>query len=108
MNAVTNGERTKQILHELGFPPYKNGYRRLCTALPYFVQDPEQSLMKELYPQLARESLCSVASIEASIRRAIQWAWEHGDRAAWENYFPGITKAPTNQVFLATIAEYLV
>ena len=107
MNTVTIEEQTKRILHELGFPLYKSGYRRLCIGLPYFVEDPEQSLAKELYPRNAEETGCTVLSVEASIRRAIQAAWELGDQAAWQKYFPGITKAPSNQVFIGTIAEYL-
>lgn len=107
MNTATIEERTKQILQELIFPLYKSGYRRLCVALPYFMQDPEQSFTKELYPHIAEETGTTACSVEASIRRVIQAAWDHGDRAAWQKYFPGIRKAPTNQVFIGTIAEYL-
>lgn len=107
MNTVTIEERTKQILHELSFPLYMSGYRRLCVALPYFAQDPEQSLAKELYPRIAEETGCTALSVEASIRRVILAAWEHGDRAKWQKYFPGLTKAPSNHVFIGTIADYL-
>ena len=107
MNTATIEERKKQILHELGFPLYMSGYRRLCVALPYFAQDPEPSLAKELYPRIAEETGCTALSVEASIRRAIQAAWELGDQAAWQKCFSGLTKAPSNHVFIGTIAEYL-
>jgi len=107
MTTAISEEHARQLLQKLSFPVYKSGYRRLCMALPFFAEDPEQSLVKELYPRIARETGCSIGSIEASIRRAIQTAWERGDRAVWQTYFPGITKAPTNQVFIATMAEYI-
>ena len=108
MYTVSFEEPIKQIFREIGFPVYKSGYRKLCAAVPVFALDPEQSLHKELYPRLARDFCCSPASVEASIRRVIQWTWEHGNRDAWQKYFPGITRAPTNQVFIATIAECLM
>jgi len=107
MNTATTEEKTKQILQELGFPLHKSGYRKLCIGLPLFKEDPEQSLLKELYPRIAKQMLCSAGAVEASIRRVILLAWETGDRAVWERYFPGLHKAPSNQVFIATIAEYI-
>ena len=107
MHTITIEEKVKQLLYDLSVAPYHRGYRRLCLALPYFARDPEQSLAKELYPHIAAETGTTPCSVEASIRRAILHAWNHGDRAVWQTYFPGITKAPSNQVFIATVAEYL-
>lgn len=104
----TNPESVRQALHELGFPVHHGGYRRLCAAIPRYAQDPEQSLTKELYPDVARELGCTnPCDVESSIRRAILTAWDQGDRDVWIQYFPRCRKAPTNLVFIATLAEYL-
>ena len=107
MHTLSMEERSKLLLRTLGFAPYHSGYRRLCLGLPYFAQDPEQGLFKELYLRIAAETGTSIYSVEASIRRAVLYAWEHSDRAVWEQYFPGIPKAPSNQILIATLAEYL-
>jgi hypothetical protein len=44
-------------------------------------------------------------AVEFAIRKTILSAWENRDPEKWEVYFPGITKAPTNKQFVATLAQ---
>lgn len=104
IETITHQEKTRQILRELQFPTHHCGYRQLCAAIPMYAENPEISMTKELYPQLARRF---EHDAESSIRRAILCAWENGSQEAWEKYFPGITKAPSNLVFISTIAEQI-
>lgn len=106
MTDTVKPEQIRSILHELSVPIHQGGYRKLCLAIPCFAADPEQGLIKGVYPFVSQELGCT-GSVEASIRRTIRHAWDHGNRAAWGKYFPDQQKAPSNLVFIATLAEYL-
>ena len=98
----------KDILHKLGIPVHRVGYKHLCIAIPHFAEDDMQSLTKELYPYIA-ESLGSSDwhTIEHSIRVVILDAWERRDSEIWENYFPNSRRSPSNNLFIATLAELI-
>lgn len=95
-------------LHLLRFASYLDGYRQLCVGIPLFHEDPQQNLSKELYPAIAR--ICGYKTekcVEHSIRKAIQNAWKRRTPGAWEQFFPNITRCPSNKAFLARMAELL-
>ena len=101
-------ERTRQLLAELNFPVHYLGYKVLCEAIPLYAEDDMQSLTKELYPTLAKIFQFSCAhAVERPIRYAISFAWEHRNSEIWEHYFPNLQKAPSNMVFIATLAEWI-
>lgn len=104
---IQKQELTRRLLRQLGIPIQQGGYRKLCVAIPRYAEDPEQSMSKDLYPYVAKILGCD-GDVESSIRRSILTAWKQGSAQAWQNYFPGITKAPSNRVFIATLAEYLL
>ena len=93
-------------LHSLNVPVYLSGYRCLCVAIPEFAQDISQSICNELYPAIGKElGYMDWRAVEFAIRRAILSAWEHRNPEAWEEYFPGVAKVPTNKHFIATLAQ---
>lgn len=93
-------------LRKLNVPVYLSGYRCLCVAIAVFEQDISQSMCNELYPAVAEElGYMDWRAVEFAIRRTILAAWEHRDEAVWNEYFPGMTKAPTNKQFIATLAQ---
>ena len=100
---------TEQVLfdlRELNIPMHLSGYRCLCVAISVFMQDISQSMCNELYPTVAKElGYMDWRAVEFAIRRTILSAWENRDPEKWEAYFPGITKAPTNKQFIATLAQ---
>lgn len=97
----------RYMFHKLGFSPRHTGYKMLIAAILLYIQNTSQSVTKELYPALAKQSqVYSSASIERSMRYAISEAWAHGPHRAWQQYFPQQTKAPSNSLFIATMAEY--
>ncbi len=107
MNHITPQEQTRQMLRRLGIPIHQSGYRKLSVAIPRYAENPEQSLSKELYPYVAAV-LGTDSDIESSLRRSILCAWTNGSPEAWQTYFPNLTRAPSNHVFIATLAEHLV
>lgn len=99
---------TSRILHELGIPVHRIGYKQLCIAIVSFAQNDSQSLTKELYPFIAyRYGYADWHPVEHSMRLAILHAWKNRDPAAWYRYFPGQSRMPSNKQFIATIAEFL-
>lgn len=100
-------KQLRYMFQKLGFSPHHTGYKMLITAILLYVQNTNQSITKELYPALAKQSrLYSSASIERSMRYAISEAWARGPQRAWQQYFPQQVKAPSNSLFIATMAEY--
>lgn len=96
------------MLRELSFAAHHDGYVQLCIGIPRYAQDTIQGMCKELYPYIAKElGLGDWHTVERSIRFAIMEAWNRGDNARWEKYFPKFQKAPTNKVFIATLADRL-
>ena len=99
---------TSYMLADLGIPPHRIGYKILCVAIPQFALDDSQSLTKELYPALAEYfGYTTWQPVEHAIREVISDAWEHGNRAGWELYFPSFDKAPSNKAFISALAKFL-
>lgn len=108
MNEASELVKIRKILHSLGFSSRHTGYKALCIAIPSYAHNNQQSTTKELYPALRKQfGYVNSITIERPIRYAISEAWEHGDPESWQRYFPGATKAPSNTVFIAALAEYL-
>lgn len=107
-SAAAHPNPASPILRSLGIPIHRIGYKHLCIAIPYYAEGNTHSLTKELYPYVAEHvSHMSWRSVEGDIRSVILDAWNRRDQAVWELYFPGSTKAPSNKLFIATLAEYI-
>ena len=99
-------EKVLSDLRRLNVPVYLSGYLCLCVAIHLFSLDISQSMCGELYPAVAKAlGYVDWRPVEFAIRRAILSAWEHRDPDIWNAYFPGLTKAPTNKQFIATLAQ---
>ncbi len=96
-------------LLRLGIPTKLRGYGYLRESILLMLQNPNQSITKELYPAVAK--LCNATSIqiERSIRSAITAAWEHKDHQIWQLYFPtdiSSSSRPTNATFICRLADH--
>lgn len=99
-------ERVLYDLKKLNVPMHLSGYRCLCVAIDLFARDISQSMCGELYPAVAKSlGYVDWRAVEFAIRRVIFWAWKYRDPEIWKAYFPGLTKAPTNKQFIATLAQ---
>lgn len=96
------------LLRELSIPVHRLGFKFLRVAILVYLQNEIQTFSKELYPAVMEYfHLSNWHVVENAIREAIADGWEHGNRTVWLKYFPGIAKAPSNAVFIATIAEHV-
>ncbi len=101
-------DQIRRMLHELGIPVHRIGYNVLCLAIHHYYLSERPSMTKELYPFLAKFfGFPNAHSVERPIRAVIHSAWDRRDPDAWAVYFPRQEKAPSNLVFIATLAEWL-
>lgn len=99
-------------LHRLGIPTDLDGHQILTLGLPLYLQDPDQTLSKELYPAIACAMGRGTAqTVERSIRQAVQAGWKHRNEQIWREYFPtnaaGIISCPNNKKFLTAMLVQL-
>ena len=98
------------LLH-LGFNMGRDRYRCVYNGILVKYNDPAASATKELYPTVARQCGGNPKQVEKAIRDAIKSAWKNGDEDYWKLFFfpgkDGILNCPTNEEFLAGIANYL-
>ena len=99
------------MLLNLNVPTKRKGFRCLEEALALYEQDPDQSVTKVLYPEVAKRVGGSKTSVERAIRGVIHSAWAHRDEKVWRLYFQptrdGTVPRPTNRAFIATLVECL-
>lgn len=97
-----------RMLHELGIPVHRVGYKYLILAIHSFGEDDGQSLTKGLYPNIALHfGYGDWHPVEHAIRLVILYAWENRLPGVWEQYFPCARRCPSNKLFIATMAEFL-
>lgn len=103
--------QTANMLLLLGISPKLRGYAYLREALILKAEKPDQSITKELYPEVAKRCDCAPMHVERSVRSAIAAAWENRDDQMWRLYFTpdatGIIPRPTNGAFISRLADCL-
>lgn len=97
------------VLLTLGISTKLRGYAYLREAILEMVNQPGQSVTKELYPAVGKICSATKTQVERSIRNAIEKAWENRDEALWRMYFQPsageLLSRPTNAVFITCIAD---
>jgi len=96
------------VLLSMGFSTKHNGFAYLREAILLMAKDPTLSVTKVLYPAVARMCNCHKENVERSMRTALDCAWERGNPALWNRYFPNAVQRPSNAVFISRIAEALL
>lgn len=100
-----------QLLLRLGFSTKLRGYPYTREAVLLLCENPDQSMTKELYPEVAVRCGTSPRQVEHCIRTAIEKAWQRQDPCLWLQYFPaspdGKVPKPSNAVFLTRLASSL-
>lgn len=98
-------------LLNLGFAASLKGYACLREAVLLMMEDPGQSITKELYPEVGKRTGGNRVQTEHAIRSAIAKTWEKRDPGVWDAYFPpkagGVSKCPTNKEFICRLADSL-
>lgn len=97
------------LLLKLNLRPKVAGYAYLAAGILRLVEQPGQSITKELYPSIASAYRTTVDAVERSMRTAINGGWKRMDVQIWEQFFPpddsGSIPRPTNAEFLSRLAE---
>lgn len=103
--------KIETVLRELGIRDHLTGYMYLCSAVRILLENQYAGRMftKILYPQIAKLHNTVPASVERSIRHAIETGWLHCDYKTQEKYFgnqidPDRAK-PTNVQFIVRVTN---
>lgn len=103
--------QASNLLLQLGVSTKLRGYVYLREALVLKANKPDQSITKELYPDVAKICGCGAIHVERSSRSAIAAAWENRDEQVWRTYFSsgrnGSVPRPTNGAFISRLADCL-
>jgi len=100
---------TREI-QRIGMSSGIKGFRYVRHAIYLMTQtEGYKSMMKEIYPEVARKFSTTPACVERDIRHAIEGAWTHGSMQRIDEVFGFSVDAdkgkPTNSAFIITIAE---
>ncbi len=99
-------------LMALGIPTKLRGYGYLREAILLMAQRPDQSITKELYPDVGVRCGCTGVHVERSIRSAIATAWKKRDEKIWRQFFQpdgeGVLQRPSNGEFISRLADGLM
>ena len=101
----TRCSRVTGLLQELGFSAKLRGYSYLREAILQMAEDPDRSIVKELYSSVGAVYGVTARHVEHSARCAIREAWSRGDPDLWALYFGDCR--PTSAVFIGTLAAGL-
>lgn len=100
------------LLISLGVSTKLRGYAYLREAVLLMIQNPMQSITKELYPGVAKQFSSTPTQVERSIRNAIQHAWERRNEEQWLQVFQpdkaGKIARPSNAAFISRLADRLL
>ena len=96
------------LLLKLSLRPKLAGYTYLTEGILRMMEQPDQSITKQLYPSIASAHHTTVDAVERSMRTAINGAWKRMDVQIWQQFFPadtnGLIPRPTNADFLSCLA----
>lgn len=99
------------LLLSLGMPTKLQGFACSREAILLLVENRDQSITKELYPDVAKLCGGNGSQVERKIRTAVEASWKLGDSKVWAEYFlpcgSGESSKPTNSAFLTRLADHV-
>ena len=99
-----------RILCSLGVRIGPSRYSYLCQGILRKYEQPNASVTKCLYPEVAKLLGGTATQVEKAIRDAIKDGWRNGNEQIWNLYFPSVggeRRCPSNEQFLARIGNIL-
>ncbi len=101
--------KPRDLLRELKLPEKLDGTKYLRCAVPLLLNDPNQSVTKELYSAIGTRFGKNSKSVERTIRNAVHSTWRNYDGFIWQEHFGtddmGRTPRPTNTQFLELLVR---
>lgn len=97
------------LINGMGIPMSVKGYVYLKEAISLVIKDVSflSSVIKRLYPDIAKKYNTTSAKVERAIRYIVEHAWAQEDNLVLEQLFESSTRKtkPSNAEFIATIAD---
>lgn len=108
MNEQELKERITDAIRELGIPTNYSGYYYIRTAIMLVQNDitATKSMMKNLYPRIAKEHKVTVSKVERAIRHAIQTGYNRKPDSFSATF--GENNKPTNSGFITLLADNML
>lgn len=103
---LTPEEEAENILLQLSFRLDLSRCKCVYYAILERLRNEDCFVTKELYPNVAKICGGTSGRVEKAIRDAIKDAWENGNKAIWQIYFPS-GQCPSNECFVGTMAVRL-
>ncbi len=103
--------KPKDLLRELNLPERLDGTKYLRCAIPLLLNDPNQSITKELYTTIGECFGKNPNCVERNIRNAIHSTWQKHDGFIWQGYFGedslGRSPRPSNTQFMELLVRLI-
>lgn len=103
--------KPQDLLRTLMLPDKLDGTKYLRCAVPLLLNDPNQSVTKELYTAIGTRFGKNSQSVERTIRNAVHSTWKKYDGKIWQEYFgqdeQGRSYRPTNAQFLKLLLHLI-
>ena len=101
--------QAEELLFRLGCLQKLEGYEIMVQCLILTAQDPDISVTKVLYPDVAKLLGTTYGNVERNLRTFINNAWKNRDDTVWKEYFPlnasGTIPRPSNAEFIKQLAQ---
>lgn len=98
--------RVTQVMQEIGIPAHIKGYSYLIDAICATVEDVTlvNGVTTKLHPMLAKKFETTEVALRSNMQRAIERAWDSGNRETFKKYF-GFNYMPNTSEFISMIAD---
>lgn len=95
------------LLIQTGIPLSRPAFHPLTEAILFAVQNPDCSMVEDLYPQVAKACNTTTASVEITMRRGIEQAFRFRNRYIWKRLFDNtaLAKCPSNSAYIKQLAH---
>ena len=100
----------ERLIRSLGIGATYRGYRYLCYGISLCLIDEEYllSIIKLIYPTIAKEFNTTPSSVERDIRTVVQVCWDRGNKALLQDMaLHPLHNRPTAGEFLDIVVAYL-
>lgn len=100
----------KKMLFNLGFFAHFRGFRYIVDAIKIVLENPDAiySVTKTVYPVIAEKHGRGLASIERSIRNAVETAYDNDKEGRFADFLGYMTQKPSNAEFISCCVERIL
>lgn len=97
-----DAEIARRLLHELGIVPHYKGYQIILASLDCIAENEEHltAFSKEICIPVSEKLGCSIATVEATIRRSSERAWNCNPELTCQLVSMPLSSRPAVIVFL--------